>query len=102
MSWQSIESIPDEMKDGREVQVKRTSPSNPRNIVAEGLAVFGLPHSAAPMRQGLGIDPLGRLNAADYAKEAAATTAMVSKPRWLKPDRMYAFPTPTHWKSPSP
>ena len=95
--WEPIETIPDEMKDGRLVYVKRMSPSNPRSIVKEGLAVFDFPHPAAPMRQSMGIDPLGRLSEADYAAEDQARQEMISNRMWLNSDRMYRFPTPTHW-----
>jgi hypothetical protein len=92
MDWESIEAAP---KDGTKVWVKRVYQ---RRIVAEGWAVWGLPHEHAPMRQSLGLDPLGRLSAADYRREAEERNAMVAEGRWLLPDRMYAFPTPTHWK----
>lgn len=92
--WQSIDSIPDEMKDGRIVHVKRVYEGR---IVKEGEAVFDLLHANAPSRHGAGIDPLGRLTAADYAQEAAASQAWAASKKWLLPDRMFAFPTPTHY-----
>lgn len=89
--WQPIETAP---KDGREVYVKRVREGR---LVAEGLAVFGHLAAAAPSRRPMGVDPLGRLSAADYAREDADRTAWAESAKWLKPDRLYAFPTPTHW-----
>lgn len=89
--WQTIESAP---KDGSNIWVKRVYENR---IVAEGWAVFGVCHRDAPQRQSLGIDLLGRLDASDYAREGANRSAYVEAPKWLKPDRMYSFPNPTHW-----
>ncbi len=97
MEWQPIENIPDEWLDGRKVYVRRMSPSRPNQVVSEGWAVFGVCHHNAPQRQSLGLDPLGRLSSADYAREDAARTAAANTAKWLKPDRMYSFPTPTHF-----
>lgn len=97
LKWRPIESIPPEMLDGRQVYVKRMSPSRPGQVVCEGYAVFGVCHSAAPQRQPLGLDPLGRLSAADYAREDRERAAHADTAKWLKPDRMYSFPTPTHF-----
>jgi hypothetical protein len=89
--WQPIETAP---RDGSVVRVKRVYQGR---VIAEGDAVFGVAHPAAPQRQSLGPDPLGRLSAADYEAEDAATIAYADKPKWLKPDRMCSFPEPTHW-----
>lgn len=97
MDWEAIETAP---TDGSVVWVKRMSPSKPDQIVSEGWAVFGVCHADAPQRQSLGIDPLGRLSSADYAREEAQTKAHADAAKWLRPGRMYSFPTPTHW-SPS-
>jgi hypothetical protein len=99
MTWLPIETIPEEMRDGREVRVRRMSPSNPDAVVAEGLAVFGEPHAGSPMRQGIGPDPLGRMTAADYSREAEERERFIAEKRWLNPDRMHCFPTPTHWQN---
>lgn len=101
MEWQPIETIPPEMLDGRRVWVKRMSPSG-RGVVSEGWAVFAVCHERAPQRQPLGLDPLGRLSAADYAREARHTIEHADEPKWLLPDRMYSFPTPTHWSAEPP
>jgi hypothetical protein len=97
--WQPIETIPPEYLDGREVWVKRMSPSNPGQIVSEGWAVYGVCAPSAPQRQPLGPDPLGRLTSADYAREDRDRLAHADQQKWLKPDRMYSFPTPTHWRA---
>lgn len=97
--WLPIGTLPDEMKDGRQVWVKRVYQ---RKVVAEGCAVFGVCHLDAPQRKPLGPDPLGRLSSEDYAREARDTALYADKPKWLKPDRMYSFPTPTHWSPTSP
>lgn len=91
MDWQPIETAPE---DRLPVYVKRIYE---RRIVVEGEAVFAELHPHAPSRQPMGLDPLGRLSAADYAREAAQTAEWASEAKWLKPDRMFAFPTPTHW-----
>jgi len=101
MDWQPIESIPEELKDGREVYVKRMSPSRADHVVAEGWAVFGVCHRDAPQRQSLGVDPLGRLSASDYDREDRERLKWAETAKWLKPDQLYSFPAPTHW-SPSP
>lgn len=97
MDWMPIEDIPAELLDGRRVYVKRMSPSRPDSIVAEGWAVFGVCHSDAPQRQPLGPDPLGRLSASDYIREEQTRALNANSSKWLKPDRMYSFPTPTHF-----
>lgn len=90
--WQPIESAP---KDGTVVLLKRIYEGRK---VAEGPGLFGILHPAAPSRNGAGIDPLGRLTAADYAKEDRTREAFVRSAKWLIVDRMYLFPTPTHWQ----
>jgi hypothetical protein len=89
--WRDIESAP---KDGTCVWVRRVYQ---RRLVVEGWAVFGIAHKHAPQRQPLGPDPLNRLSAADYAREAQETVAYAERPKWLRDDRMYSFPEPTHW-----
>lgn len=89
--WQPIETAP---RTGEPVHVRRVY--NGR-VVKEGKAVFGFFHKDAPSRYGLGADGLGRMSAADYAREDAARKAFTETPRWLKEDRMYAFPEPTEW-----
>jgi hypothetical protein len=90
-AWQSIETAP---KDGTVVRLKRVFEGR---LVDDGPGLFGVLHDAAPSRSGPGIDPLGRLTAADYAEEAEAREAFVRSAKWLRADRMYLFPTPTHW-----
>jgi hypothetical protein len=90
--WQSIKTAP---HDGSVVWVKRVF--NGR-LVAEGEAVFDLLDSAAPSLRGVGPDPLGRLSAADYARENNERALWAGQRMWLRPDRLYRFPTPTHWK----
>lgn len=90
--WMDIETAP---KNGTPIMAKRVYQGR---LVAEGVAVWGDLHDAAPSRTPLGIDPLGRLSAADYQREAAATAEWSSTAKWLREDRMYAFPAPTHWK----
>lgn len=90
--WQLIESAP---TDGRPVWVKRVHDGR---VVKEGEAVFDLPHEHAPMRRPIGVDPLGRLSAADYQREDEERRGFASQRRWLTVDRMYCFPTPTHWR----
>lgn len=91
MNWHDIETAP---KDGTLVNLRRVY--NGR-VAFEGEGLFGDLHPNAPSRLGLGTDPLGRLSAKDYRHEIVDRERWVSEPKWLKPDRMYAFPTPTHW-----
>lgn len=95
--WQPIETIPDALKDGREVHVKRIAPGG---LVFEGPAVFAELHPNAPSRFSPGVDPLGRMTAAAYRLEAEARASFAASRKWLKPDRMYCFPEPTHWLPP--
>lgn len=90
--WQDIETAPN---DGSIVWVKRVYKGG---IIKQGEAVFDVPHPDAPMLQPIGADPLGRLSAEDYAREDEQAKAAAVTKRWLIPDRMYAFPTPTHWR----
>ena len=90
VDWQPINTAP---TDGRRVYVKRVH----NGAIAEGWAVFGIAHEAAPMRSPIGADPLNRLSREDYAREAAADRAYADTPRWLNPDRMHSVPSPTHW-----
>ena len=89
--WLPIESAP---QDGSVVRVKRVFKDR---IVKEGDAVFGILGESAPGRSSIGADPLGRLSAADYAREASDRDGWAAEAKWLTVDRMYAFPTPTHW-----
>ena len=87
--WQTIASAP---QDGRIVRVKRVFEGK---VVREGDAVYDLPHPSAPMLKPLGPDPLGRPY--DHERDLALCEQARSEKRWLRPDRMYAFPEPTHW-----
>lgn len=89
--WQPIETAP---KDGSVVHVRRVAPSG---MIFEGPAVWATLYMDAPSRSGMGADPLGRLSGADYAREEKERAEWVSGAKWLKPDRLYAFPTPTEW-----
>jgi hypothetical protein len=89
--WQPIESAP---KDGTVVRLKRIYEGR---LVADGPGLFGILHDAAPSRSGVGLDPLGRLTMADYEREAKDREVFVRSAKWLRADRMYLFPTPTHW-----
>lgn len=90
MTWRPIETAP---TDGRKVWVKRMYKGQ---LVTEGWAVFGICHLKAPQRF-VERDPLNRLAEADYAREAVLAREQADAPKWLKPDRMYSFPAPTHW-----
>jgi hypothetical protein len=90
--WQPIETAP---KDGTTVYLRRVHEGA---VIAEGEGFFGLLHEDAPARQPMESDPLGRFTADYYEREEAARKEYVSKPRWLRADRMYLFPEPTHWK----
>ncbi len=90
-NWQPIETAP---TDETVVRLKRIYQGR---LVAEGLGLFGILHPAAPSRSGVGLDPLDRLTAADYEREAKDREAFVRSAKWLREDRMYLFPTPTHW-----
>lgn len=86
MEWQDISSAP---RDGTAVWCKRVYNGC---VIAEGWAVWGVNSADSPMRQFAD----GGLYAPippdhEYADE----------PKWLKPDRRYSFPAPTHW-TPSP
>jgi hypothetical protein len=92
-AWKAIETLPSEMMDGRQVHVKRVYKGS---LISEGYAVYGTPVPEAPMCQPLGPDPLGRLY--DAAKDMEWAEHSRITPRWMQPDRVYAFPEPTHWR----
>lgn len=73
--WQDISSAP---KDGTPIWARRVFRGK---VVVKGRAVWGVMADDAPMRQ----------EDCDYA----------DTPRWLRTNRLYSFPTPTHWL-PSP
>lgn len=82
MDWLPIESAP---RDGRRVWVKRVYEGR---LVKEGWAVFASMAADAPMRQMAdgGLDgPI--MPDHEYADQLG----------WCNPDRLYRFPTPTHW-----
>lgn len=88
--WQPIETAP---TDGSEVQLKRVYQDR---LVVEGTGVFGYLHEAAPSRS---CDLATLFLMAGDAKFRKAQEDYVKTQHWLKPDRMYLFPAPTHWKS---
>lgn len=90
-AWRPIAEIPPELMDGRQVMVKRVYEGR---IVKEGLAAFATPAADAPMCQPIGPDPLGRPTLLD--ETAVVERTKVTK-RWMNPDRIYAFPEPTHF-----
>ncbi len=80
MTWLPISSAP---KDGRLVNLKREVEGG--RIVEEGTGLWGTLAEHAPLRL-------------DDPKWGA-------EPKWVRPDRQFAFPVPTHWKpliSPNP
>jgi len=97
--WKPISTIPDALKDGRRVWVKRV---HERRIVKEGWAVWATSHPDSPHRAPVERDPLGRLSEADYKREADGWSVYANTPRWLNEDRMHTFPQPTHWTDISP
>ena len=90
--WLDIETAP---KDGTIIGLRRIYKGS---VIAEGPGLFGRLHEEAPSRGGLGPDPLGRLTADDYRREDEARKEWSESAKWLRADRLYAFPTPTHWK----
>lgn len=75
--WQPIETAP---RDGTRVQLRRIYKGS---VVAEGEGLFGTLHDQAPVRQGRGA--------------RVADPVFVTRKHWLRADRMYLFPEPTHW-----
>lgn len=91
MEWQPIDSAP---KDGTVLRLKR---EHDGHVVKEGAGVWGPRAANAPLRHPTGPDPLGRMTAADLRLEEASRVAYADEPAWLTEDRLYSFPTPTHW-----
>ena len=90
--WQPIATAP---VDGSEVYVRRIHEGH---LVKEGLAVFDVPVADAPMLQPFEADPLGRPeNFVSEERAAQIIESARSTKRWMNPDRVYAFPQPTHW-----
>jgi hypothetical protein len=56
MEWKPIEEMKEALRDGREVMVRRVHDGQ---VVAEGLAVFGIVAPDAPIRSPMPPDPLG-------------------------------------------
>lgn len=94
--WELIDTAP---KDGSPVWVRRIYR---RRIVKEGWAVFGVCHPNAPQREPLGPDPLGRGEPYDRERDLVQTAESANQPKWLTPDRMFSFPSPTHWRPGGP
>lgn len=99
ISWRPIAELPDELKDGREVLVKRVYEGR---VVKEGPAVFGFPCAISPMLQPLAPDPLGRVYPGVMAAEIDECVNAANTRRWLNADRMHAFPEPTHFAERTP
>lgn len=91
MEWLPIETAP---HDGTVVRLKRVYQDR---IIAEGLGCYGLLDDAAPSRSPLGPDPLGRMEPRDYKRERQLAAEWHAMPKWVRDDRMYEFPQPTHW-----
>lgn len=90
--WRDIATAP---KDGTVIWARRVYEGR---VIAEGEAEWGVAHDAAPIRQPMEADPLGRMTQAQYADEAAAMQAIAHSERWMRRGRMYAFPEPAHWR----
>lgn len=82
IQWKPIATMPEDRKCGQLTYVKRMHEGR---LVAEGWAVFGEWHPSAEYVQP---DP-------DIPNRDVA--GAMAERRWLRPDRMYAFPGPTHW-----
>lgn len=92
--WQPIETAP---KDGSPVWVKRVYKGE---VVDEGEAVFALLHPNAPSLRPPSPDLLNRPEVAAFNNDPARIPereAWRTTPKWLRSDRMYLFPEPTHW-----
>lgn len=86
--WKDISTAP---KDGTRVWVKLVYDDQ---VITEGWAVWGAAHGQAPQRQPEIPDPLGRPPLMTPEQHAA----YAGTPKWMSEDRMFTFPTPTHWR----
>jgi hypothetical protein len=94
VDWLPIETAP---KDGRVVRVRRVFEGK---VSFEGEAVFATLAPNAPSRRPV---PPSMLDGFILPNETQSDRdAFADTPRWLHLDRMYLFPTPTHWLSHGP
>lgn len=86
--WQNIETAP---KDGTDVELgfKRG-----RKIKSEGLGLWGIRSKAAPARKPCFCPLTGE----NFGGTAAELNADADKPAWIRTDRLYLVPTPSHWR----
>lgn len=90
--WKPIGTLPDEMRDGREVYVRRVHDGR---LVKEGLACFASAAADAPMRRP--IDEPSVSFRAPFVETQAQRDVQADQRRWLKPALLHAFPEPTEW-----
>ena len=90
--WLDIKNAP---KDGTVIELRRIYDGQ---LVAEGCGLFGTLHSDAPARRSISPDPLSRPSIVSDATINEWIAESADQPRWMREDRMYRFPEPTHWR----
>ena len=88
-AWQPIDTAP---QDGRKLWLKRVHKGR---IVKEGWGLWGVRSPAAPLRQPIPAQLPGE-------ETIWPDIAYCDRPTWLTEDRLYTFPTPTHWREGPP
>lgn len=91
--WKPIETAP---KDGRVIWVKRVYDGR---VIKESEAVFDWPHPQAPLLElhGVAHSASGSIAPAYYSNKVKSDDKLAITKRWMIPNRLLAFPEPTHW-----
>lgn len=86
--WESLETAP---KDGTVIELGFM---RGQTIKSDGLGLWGVRSKDAPARK----PSFCPLTGESFGGTAAELNAYADKPAWIRTDRLYLVPYPSHWR----